>query len=143
VEKSATAEAGNIEVRPLDLGQDFWNLGSAPTLPPLVREERRAAPRFACHGSISFRSEQEGFNTVAAAVTDLSRSGCYVELLSTLPVGTMLSFTLHLDEFTLSGAARVATSHPGVGMGLMFCDLGEGDRSIVRQLLRQLSGAAL
>jgi hypothetical protein len=74
---------------------------------------------------------------MAAAVTDISRNGCYVELLTVLPVGTMVSALLHIDELTLRCTAEVRTSHPGVGMGMMFHEMSETDRNELEKFLAQ------
>jgi hypothetical protein len=142
VGETGTAAAGRIEVRPLDLVQDFWKLDYGPVKDQRP-QERRGATRYPCRGSIAFRhGEGEGLgglNSAAAAITDISSSGCYVELLTTLKVGTLISALLHIDEFTLHCTAEVRTSHPGVGMGIMFLQMDEADQPKLQKLLAHLA----
>lgn len=137
VGESGTPDAGRVEVRPLDLVQDFWKLDFGP--PKDQPQERRGDARFQCQGSVAFRQQASGFGSVAASVTDISLSGCYVELLTTLPVGTVISALLHVDVFTIRCTAEVRTSHPGVGMGIMFLQIDEADQATLRQLLDRLA----
>jgi hypothetical protein len=141
VGQSGTPEAGNIEVRPLDLVQDFWKLDFGSPKEQLS-QERRGAPRYPCRGSIAFRQQDSSAGSMAASVTDISTSGCYVELLTTLPVGTVVSSLLHVEEFTIRCMAEVRTSHPGVGMGIMFQQMEEADRKTMEQLLARLAAAS-
>ena len=141
VGKSGTPEAGNIEVRPLDLVQDFWKLDFGPPKEQLS-QERRGAPRYPCRGSIAFHQKDSISGSMAAAVTDISSSGCYIELLTTLPVSAIISALLHVDEFTIRCTAEVRTSHPGVGMGIMFQQMEEADRKTMQQLLARLAQAS-
>jgi hypothetical protein len=103
--------------------------------------ERRAAPRCACKGSISIRQSETRF-PLGAAVSDISLRGCYVELLTTLPVGTAVDLVLRVAEITVNCAAEVRTSHPGVGMGMEFVQMSETDRGALERAIAPLSSSA-
>jgi hypothetical protein len=79
---------------------------------------------------------------IAAAVTDISLSGCYVGLMETLPVGIRLSSLLNGDSISIRFNAEVRTSHPGVGMGLKFEEMSESDRAALDQLIAKPSAAS-
>src|SRR5258708_4874651 len=52
--------------------------------------EKRGEPRYKCEGSAEFRTD--GFEVRTwARVTDLSRSGCYVEMQATSPLNTAVT----------------------------------------------------
>jgi hypothetical protein len=78
---------------------------------------------------------------IAAGISDISLSGCYVELLTALPIGTLLSISLSLDGLSIRGTAEVRTTHPGVGMGLQFRAMDAADKATLHQLINQLSSA--
>lgn len=64
--------------------------------------------------------------------TDLSRGGCYVELMMPLPVGIRVQATLWLDGSVVVIQGRVATRHPQYGNGIMFIDFeGQGQGEVV------------
>jgi hypothetical protein len=58
--------------------------------------------------------------------TDLSRNGCYVQLLIPLSVGIRVQATLWLDGSPVVIRGRVVTRHPQFGNGIMFLEF-EGD----------------
>ncbi len=138
VGEGGTPEAGKIEVRPLDLVQDFWKLDFGPSQGKRPNE-RRGAARFSCRGSISFRQGEGSRGSMSAPVTDISLTGCYVELLTTLRVGTIITALLHIEELTFGCTAEVRTSHPGVGMGIKFLQIDEAEQATLRQLVGRLA----
>jgi hypothetical protein len=138
---AGTAEAGKIEIRPLDTVQNFWGIDFTQVGERYRFGERRAAPRYPCRGSISIR-QPEVSGSVSAAVTDISLSGCYVELMETYPVGTRLSSLLNAESISIRFTAEVRTSHPGVGMGVQFDEMSEGDRASLERLIAKLSAAS-
>lgn len=132
------AQAGKVQLSPLEKAQDFWEL-----LPGAVREspshsERRLAPRCVCKGASSIRQSQSRF-PLGAAVTDISLVGCYAELLTTLPIGTKVELVLQVADITVNCVARVRTSHPGVGMGMEFETISEANRRALERAIARLS----
>jgi len=138
---AGTAEADKIEIRPLDVVQNFWGIDFTQIGERYRFGERRAAPRYPCRGSISIRQPKASGNT-SAAVTDISLSGCYIELMETYPVGTRLTSLLNVESVSIRFTAEVRTSHPGVGMGVQFDEMSEGDRASLEQLIAKLAAAS-
>lgn len=136
-----TAEAGEIEIRPLDVVQDFWGIDFAQLDERNRSGERRAAPRYPCRGSISMR-QPEGAGSISAAVADISLSGCYIELMEPYPVGTRLASLLNAESISIRFTAEVRTSHPGVGMGMKFEEMSETDRAALERLIAKLARAS-
>jgi len=71
--------------------------------------------------------------------TDLSRSGCYVELLMPMPVGTKIRAKLWLDACPAVVRGSVVTCHPQFGNGIMF---QEFEAAAEQQLGRYLEAIA-
>jgi hypothetical protein len=136
-----TPEAGKIEMRPLDVVQDFWGIDSEQAGERYRFGERRAAPRYPCRGSISIR-QPEPAGRISASVTDISLSGCYVELMEPFPVGTKLSSLLNVESISIRFTAEVRTFHPGVGMGMKFEEIIESDRAALGRLIAKLAAAS-
>ena len=132
-----TPEAGKAELRPLDRVQDFWGLRSGVAAQQSTSGERRSTARYSCKGSSSIRQLVTRF-PLGAAVTDISLSGCYVESMSTLPVGTKVQMVIQVAGVTVNCGATVRTSHPGVGMGLKFEKLSETDRGALEMAIARL-----
>jgi hypothetical protein len=102
--------------------------------------ERRASSRCTCKGSILIRQPLTRF-PLGASVSDISLTGCYVELLTTLPIGTKVELTLQVIEITVHCSAEVRTSHPGVGMGIKFEKLSETDYAALEKVVTRLSSS--
>ena len=71
---------------------------------------------------------------IRGATSDLSLSGCYIEMMFTLPVGTDLEMTLQVDG-TLLLLATVVTNDPRVGNGIKFTKMLPEDREELQSYL--------
>ena len=101
---------------------------------------RRAQQRFHCTGGVEMR-RSETAPPVFGNLSDLSLTGCYVETVSTLPVGSEILFMLRVRDSVVRGRAQVKTSNHAVGLGLVFTQLGREDQSKLEYILSLLSGS--
>ena len=101
---------------------------------------RRSQERFHCTGGVELR-RNEGAPPVFGNLSDLSLTGCYVETVSTLPVGTELLFMLRVRESVVRGRALVKTSHHAVGVGLVFQHMSKEDRQNLEFVIGSISGS--
>ena len=100
---------------------------AAPT-----ERDRRFHPRYTVQVQIELR--QEGSDVpMRLATTDLSRAGCYIELMMPLSIGTRIQATLWLDSHPIVIQGRVVTCHPQYGNGMVF----EKFEGHAEQLLQQ------
>lgn len=101
----------------------------APSAP-----DRRLYPRHTVQVQIEIR--QEGSDVpVRFVTTDLSRGGCYVELLLQFPVGTRIRATLWLDQQPIVVRGLVVTCHPQFGNGIKFVEFeGQAEQLLGRYL---------
>ena len=58
--------------------------------------------------------------------SDISSSGCYLEMMTPLPIGTVVELSFRIGDAQISTEATVRTSDLGVGMGLEFTSI-DGD----------------
>jgi hypothetical protein len=101
--------------------------------------ERRKHPRFACGGDVTYCLE--GSNTsVTVRLADISEGGCYLDSMSPLRPGTRMLLTIHAGAAPIRARAEVRVTHPGMGMGVAFLDMGDDDRLALRQLIQSLGG---
>ena len=105
-----------------------------PSTAALTEVDRRRHPRYTVQVQIEIR--QEGNDVpMRLATTDLSRAGCYIELMMPLPVGTHMQATLWLDSDPIVVQGRVVTCHPQYGNGIMFEKFeGEAEQLLGRYL---------
>ncbi|MFY9662662.1 MAG: PilZ domain-containing protein [Terriglobales bacterium] len=95
------------------------------------KEERRHFPRYTVRVPIEIHEEGSNIRR-RVETTDLSRGGCYVELMMPLPVGIRVQATLWLNGSVVVIQGRVATRHPQYGNGIMFIDFeGQGQGEVV------------
>ncbi|HEX7423861.1 MAG TPA: PilZ domain-containing protein [Terriglobales bacterium] len=105
-----------------------------PSTPALAELDRRLHPRYTLQVQIEIR--QEGSDVPMRLVTtDLSRGGCYIQLMIPLSVGIRLQATLWLDGYPIVIRGLVVTRHPQFGNGIMFVEFeGQGEQLLHRYL---------
>jgi len=116
-------------------GADNLNSLDQPLLKhALAPPDRRRDPRHSVHVQIELR-EVGNDVPIRMKTTDLSRGGCYVELMTTLSVGTCVTATLWLNECSVRLKGRVVTSHPQFGNGIKFLEVeGDGGKALAQYL---------
>jgi len=101
-----------------------------------MNSERRQHQRFRTEGTANIKLA-DGRPYAFAPLLDFSASGCYVETMYPLAVGTELELTITLKalDVTVPVTATVRTSDQGVGMGVKF---GGEHAERLRELLQEL-----
>jgi hypothetical protein len=91
--------------------------------------KKRKAPRF------SFIAEAEvtelGGARLSARVTDLSVRGCYVDTLSTFPVGTEVRLRISHGGSKCELPGKVAYTLGGSGMAVLFGEIRADQRHVL------------
>ena len=98
----------------------------APADTEQAQPERRRNPRYKCEGSAAFRVRGSTVRTWGT-FTDLSVSGCYVELKATFPVGAIIDLELELNGVRTQIKGEVRISYPFLGSGLPRHDQRKSD----------------
>ncbi len=111
-------------------------LGPIQQAPP--GSERRNAARFKCRGSADIFVKSVSFPT-RGQIDDISLSGVYIQTTAPLLIGSAVSLHLAMLGFTFKTEAEVRTSHPGVGMGLIFTGMDTENRMILGSIINKLS----
>jgi len=88
---------------------------------PDVMADRRASPRFALI-LVANIVEVESDTKLTARTSDLSRTGCYVDTLNPIPIGSAVRVILTRGEETFETRGHVVYVSPGLGMGIQFQD---------------------
>jgi hypothetical protein len=106
-----------------------------PSTRALTAPDRRHHPRYTVQGPNRNPPGRQRRNRCALETTDLSRGGCYIQLIATLSLGARLQATLWLDGYPIVIQGRVVTRHPQFGNGIMFLEFeAEGDQLLKRYL---------
>ena len=86
----------------------------------------------------SEQADSEGGKLLAGTITQISRSGCYVESPKTLPVGTSLKVIISRDQETFVTMANVIHVQEQMGMGVAFMDAAKDQMEILNSWLADL-----
>ena len=103
--------------------------------------DRRRYPRFRCSGNIRVRKAGDPGHT-HAKMSDIGMGGCYMEIMSPWPVGTVLEGVVSVNGFECAATVTVRTAHSMMGNGLEFTTITPENKLRLERLLSNLSAAA-
>jgi PilZ domain len=100
--------------------------------------EHRAVPRY------NLIATAEIVDAVSAArmsgrISEISRKGCYVDILNTLPIGTLLQVSISRDRGTFTSPGRIIYAQEGMGMGVAFLNPPSEQLSVLDSWLAEIS----
>lgn len=81
----------------------------------------RAVPRYSLIATAEIVDPVSGVR-MSGRLSEISRKGCYLDVLNTLPAGTRLKLRVSRDRGTFQCDATIIYAQDGMGMGLMFVD---------------------
>jgi hypothetical protein len=88
--------------------------------------ERRRTPRYMFFASAELLEEKSEVR-IATRVSELSRNGCYLDMMNPFPMHTVVRVKIWTEENVLiETKACVVYSQPNRGAGLAFVDLDPG-----------------
>jgi hypothetical protein len=122
--------------------QAYVEAAPAPAPAEPEKQERRRNPRYKCEGSATLRVQ--GVNMRSwGTFTDLSISGCYVELKATFPMGALLDLELELNGVRAQVKGEVRVSYPFLGMGVASRELTAEHHMQIEAMIETLRPAPL
>lgn len=80
---------------------------------------------------------------LSTRAADLNKGGCYLDMLSPLPIGSKVRIRISSDGADLNCTAAVRDSQPGMGMGVAFTDLNDAQKSLIDSWVENLRTPAL
>ena len=114
--------------------------GAYPETPRWAGNERRQFPRVSCR--IEARVASAGTTLfLPATVTDICLGGCYLEMLSPLPLDSEVELLLGSGDEAIRSRGRVRSALPGMGMGVSFTGMGPDDLRRLRRIAPPLPDA--
>jgi hypothetical protein len=91
--------------------------------------EKRAAPR------VSYPCEVEcvgpGGTTMHLRIADVSPTGAFIDTITALPEGCLLTLKFSLESNAMVLAAEVCHAMPQMGMGVRFTKISDDQRAIL------------
>ncbi len=96
--------------------------------------ERRRMPRFTFIASAEVLTEDSS-TRLAARISDISATGCYVDTINPLVGGTSVRLKISAATQVFEAPATVVYSHPHLGMGLIFGEVLPHSQDVLQNWL--------
>lgn len=107
---------------------------SATAIAPTPPRERRRFARHQCRVEVQVIAQGAyGEVQVKGKIIDISLGGCYIEMLSPLPIDTPVELAFTADHTALHLSGKVCSSQDGFGMGVAFTGMTPDDFEALRQ----------
>jgi hypothetical protein len=101
----------------------------------MMERERRRTPRYMFFASAELLEEKSDVR-IATRVSELSRNGCYLDMMNPFPMNTVVRVKIWTEETTvIETKACVVYSQPNRGAGLAFVDLDPKHLPLLEQWL--------
>jgi len=100
--------------------------------------ERRTVPRYTLIAAAEILEPSSGVR-MAGRISEISRKGCYVDLLNTLPMGTPVQLHISRDQGAFACAGKIIYVQDGMGMGVVFDDLPANQLQTLDSWLSELA----
>jgi hypothetical protein len=101
--------------------------------------EQRSFSRYSLTASAEV-IDMKSQTRIHGRISDLARSGCYVDTLSPFAVDKDVKVRIVKDKIWFSAEGRIVYSKMGMGMGLIFTVVEPADRLILEKWIAELSG---
>ena len=101
-------------------------------------KERRSVPRFPLIATAEILESTSAMR-LSGRISEISRKGCYVDVLNPLPSGTTIQLRVSRDSGSFATTARVIYVDPGMGMGIGFVDTAADQLTILDAWLAELA----
>jgi len=109
-----------------------------PVNPGGPYREHREVPRFTLIASIELR-EPKSDTRISGRISEISRKGCYVDVLITLPEGTGLHVRISRDQGVFESEAKIVYVQEGMGMGVTFVNTAPEQLKLLDTWLAEIS----
>ena len=100
--------------------------------------EKREVPRFSFIATVTI-VEPSSDMRISGRVSEISRKGCYVDVLNTLPVGTPIRLTVSRDQGSFTTPGKIIYVQEGIGMGVAFVGVAEDQLKVLDTWLAEIS----
>ena len=121
------------------VGEEFMSgFSGAPANPGGPYREHREVPRFTLIASIELR-EPDSDTRISGRISEISRKGCYVDVLITLPEGTGLDVRISRDQGVFETKAKIVYVQEGMGMGVTFVNPAPEQLKVLDTWLAEIS----
>jgi hypothetical protein len=101
--------------------------------------ERRVVPRYTFIATAEIIEPSSDMH-LSGRVSEISKFGCYVDILNTLPKGTAIRVRIITDEGSFESAGNIIYVQENMGMGVGFVEPPAEQQQILEGWLARLEG---
>jgi hypothetical protein len=116
-----------------------WLINSAKSGSPY--SERRVEPRYTFVATADIIEPSSG-TRLRGRVSEISRKGCYIDILNTLPRETLVRVCISADSGIFESDGKIIYVQENMGMGIGFVNPPERQQAVLDAWLAELSRAA-
>lgn len=102
---------------------------------------KRMVPRYTFIAATEL-TDNENATRLSGRVTEISRKGCYVDIMNALPVGDLLNLRISNDHGTFSAQGKIIYVHERIGMGVVFLDPPKDQLDVLDGWLHEMPPSA-
>jgi hypothetical protein len=96
----------------------------SPTKSNVAYREQRTVPRYSFIAHVEVL-EPASETKIAGRISEISRKGCYIDVLNTLPPGTIIQLNILRDQGSFGTKGKIIYVQEGMGMGVAFLDIAD------------------
>jgi hypothetical protein len=100
--------------------------------------EKRTVPRYSFIAHVEV-IEPASDTHITGRVSEISRKGCYIDILITLPPGTLIQLKVLRDLGTFSTKGKIIYAQETMGMGVAFLDTEDDQLKTLDAWLAELA----
>ena len=130
-------EAHDLDVRSASFDDGLRRLVEQRRRAERRKDERRNYPRYSCNGEAEIYVENSTFPQ-RGRLTDLSRGGCFLELLAALTMNTKVTLVLVIWQRRIRMQGVVRSVLPNFGLGIQFVHVDSPDLQQLDEVLAAL-----
>ena len=108
-------------------------------MPETFANDKRGAPRYPLIASAEVIEVETG-SSFSARTSDISRTGCYIDMLNPSAQGTQLRVIIKNSNDVFEATARVVFMVPGLGMGVAFLRVAQQHEAVLTKWIAELAG---
>lgn len=110
-----------------------------PTPPSPPFRDKREVPRYSFIAEVTV-TDVANDTRMSGRISEISRKGCFVDILNPLPVGTSLQLQITRDRGAFSSPGKIIYVQPGMGMGVAFFDMSAEQLKTLEAWLAEING---
>jgi hypothetical protein len=100
---------------------------------------KRSEPRYSLVASVEI-IESAGATHLNGRISEISRKGCFVDILNPVPKGTPINLMISRDSGTFMAAGKIIYVQDMMGMGIAFTEVPADQMEVLDSWLDELKG---